>query len=799
MSKTRDNHYVPQWYQRGFLLESSNQLYYLNLQPDSKKLPNGKVITMNECRQKPTTKCFYTRDLYTTFFGVHINDDIERRLFGKIDDIGAKAIRAFIGNKPEEWITHILDFFEYLDAQKIRTPKGLDWIHSNYPKLNQNELMREMQAIRQMHQTIWTEGVREIVSAKDSEIKFIISDHPITIYNYNYPPDSKECIYPNDPSIALISTQTIFPLDLNHCLILTNYEYADQKDSITPTKKRTHARNFGHSIVKADELIKSRTLNKYDVAKINYIVKKRAKRYLAASKQEWLYPEKYIQVDWAELRKILLPPKNELGRFGGEMYIGYKDGSTHFQDAFGRTQPENKYLKKSVDKKKITSNDLCGCGSGKKYKVCCKKLTSLERPSWDVKSIRERNMMFIEGVSNILGLDKDWDDIRRELSKEQVKEIHRLYGFLWPKDTDIVSLLPKSKNTLRAVYTGIVDIRTIRNFVTSLTPYFDEIIIQNPFTNPNFVKPEYSPVENPHKYKLQTLKNVALLISLMPYIKNGYINFIPDISSFDQHLQRQMFDMAKERLDESQLHTKDLGLMEQLQHDDLQRSISMFSEEQQKIHFKNINPDISETDIEILLEHYHQKKTSDPLCLLQENLYGEDGGQLSIFNLVPNFEISLFLSQITRSILITDNSFRWEEIKQAQKTEYGLPISHWSDIISHISELIHPLNTDINATLKLNRLGKYKDLKEVLKIIKSSSQTKPTRAKKKLLKHEYVKALKKASRNVISPETRINGKFTYLIPVGGITHNNVQRMLISSGNNNYMSNVPMAIYITEQN
>jgi hypothetical protein len=67
LNKTRDNHYVPQWYQKGFLLESDNQLYYLDLQPDTKQLPNGNIITMNECRKKPTTKCFYTTDLYLNF------------------------------------------------------------------------------------------------------------------------------------------------------------------------------------------------------------------------------------------------------------------------------------------------------------------------------------------------------------------------------------------------------------------------------------------------------------------------------------------------------------------------------------------------------------------------------------------------------------------------------------------------------------------------------------------------------------------------------------------------------------
>jgi hypothetical protein len=39
---TRHNHYVPQWYQRGFL-QGSDQLHYLNLFTNPKTFPNGRV------------------------------------------------------------------------------------------------------------------------------------------------------------------------------------------------------------------------------------------------------------------------------------------------------------------------------------------------------------------------------------------------------------------------------------------------------------------------------------------------------------------------------------------------------------------------------------------------------------------------------------------------------------------------------------------------------------------------------------------------------------------------------------
>lgn len=85
-----------------------------------------------------------------------------------------------------------------MDIQKLRTPKGLAWLRQQYPEIGrlgemlpgvaQNQLMFEMQGIRMLNVTTWTTGVREIVSAERAGVKFILSDHPVTLYNHAVPP-----------------------------------------------------------------------------------------------------------------------------------------------------------------------------------------------------------------------------------------------------------------------------------------------------------------------------------------------------------------------------------------------------------------------------------------------------------------------------------------------------------------------------------------------------------------------------------------------------------------------------------
>ncbi len=121
--QTRNNHYVPQWYQRGFLAPGQSRLFHLNLDPDRKTLPDGRQVPRTALHGWGTKLCFVEYDLYTTRFGPIVNDDIEK-LFGSLDDQGSKALRAFALGDPTEVHESFQDFFEHMAAQKLRTPKG---------------------------------------------------------------------------------------------------------------------------------------------------------------------------------------------------------------------------------------------------------------------------------------------------------------------------------------------------------------------------------------------------------------------------------------------------------------------------------------------------------------------------------------------------------------------------------------------------------------------------------------------------------------------------------------------------
>lgn len=359
MNRTYRHHYVPIWYQKGFMLPEQNAYFRLDLNPEKIIKPNGEVITKNDIHTKGPNKFFYEVDLYTTKYFGKENDDIERYLFGAIDTKGSLAIPSFIDiNWKNKIHNNYLNFFEYMDAQKLRTIKGLTWITDFLKPKNYNDLLYNMQYIRQMHSTMWIEANMEIVSAEDSDIKFIVSDNPVTTYNPACNLNSNQCKFPHDPEIQLIGTRTIFPIDLNHCIILTNLENTQKDSKINPLQSRTNARYFDDTIASHLDIIRGRKLNRSSVASINFILKNRATRYIASAKKEWLYPENDIETsEWEKLDEILIADKFNPKGYPGQIFMGGKNGELiATQDEFGR-KPKNQeeWNQKNEESKRITT------------------------------------------------------------------------------------------------------------------------------------------------------------------------------------------------------------------------------------------------------------------------------------------------------------------------------------------------------------------------------------------------------------------------------------------------------------
>jgi hypothetical protein len=272
------------------------KFFYLDLAPEKVVAPGGRSYTRNAVLRWGPPWCFKEDHLYTTRFCGFRSDEIERRLFGPIDADGERALPFFIDydhgrrrGAHEAWE----DLLVFMDAQTLRTRKGLDLLKALTGLRDHNEALFLMQHMRQVNITTWTEGVWEVVQCKNSATKFIVSDHPVTTYNKRCFPGSPYCAYPRDAPIHLVGTHTIFPLGLEHCLVITNLEYVRDLDA-DPVRVRTNARAFAPAHFDIRKVQTGRELSESDVRALNYIIKKRARRYVAAAREGWLYPEEHL-------------------------------------------------------------------------------------------------------------------------------------------------------------------------------------------------------------------------------------------------------------------------------------------------------------------------------------------------------------------------------------------------------------------------------------------------------------------------------------------------------------------------
>ena len=354
---TRRNHFVPQWYQRRFLPAGVSHFFYLDLKPDTVVSPGGKKYQRTAILRWGPPRCFCVDDLYTIKLAGWSPDTVEHRFFGPIDERSEKAVRFLLDYGMRDGAHEAFNsMLPYMSAQRFRTRRGLDYLRHITKMRDQTTVLLFMRNVFQANGTMWTESVWEIARARQSPTKFIVTDEPVTFYNAKVFPLSPKIPYPLDVELSDVGTRTIFPLSLDACLIITHIQFT-RDPWRNPRHTRTNARSFDNTMFDLRSIQTDRELDEDEVRRINFILKRRATRYIAAAEEGWLYPEKSASVThWSKLDEdwFLFPNLYKVN-FSGGMVMGYKDGSAWAGDEYGRSPSHPEYQDKSQFKKEWDS------------------------------------------------------------------------------------------------------------------------------------------------------------------------------------------------------------------------------------------------------------------------------------------------------------------------------------------------------------------------------------------------------------------------------------------------------------
>lgn len=339
MSDYRVNHYVPVWFQERFISSTPKErkFYYLDMNPEA-VVSNGRRHTRSALLRWGPRNCFCEHDLYTTKYGAWISTEIEERFFGPLDASARDSLDYFANfTHPSAEGEHFQRLMLYMSIQKLRTPKGMQFLSALTRQTDKNRILQQLQRLQRIFCAIWAECIWSIADASTSAVKFLVSDHPVTVYNQACFPASEWCRGFRDPDIWQMGTHTIFPLTHDKLLILTNlswirYPYGNA------LKQRPNPDPFRSAIFNFMQIQTGRTLTTEEVQAVNYIIKMRAFRYIAAQEKEWLYPERALKApQWDNFGKsYLLMPDPRAVTFSSEIIIGYKNDAADFFDAYGR-------------------------------------------------------------------------------------------------------------------------------------------------------------------------------------------------------------------------------------------------------------------------------------------------------------------------------------------------------------------------------------------------------------------------------------------------------------------------------
>jgi SEC-C motif len=388
---------------------------------------------------------------------------------------------------------------------------------------------------------------------------------------------------------------------------------------------------------------------------------------------------------------------------------------------------------------KVGRNDPCSCGSRVKYKHCCLRLDE-GRPARvnatrSAKSLRDKNIALLNDAGEIFGLGRPWEKIKASFSDAKVREFYTFAANLWPTDTDVNQLLPEPDSTLRALYLGEYEPELMVENVFRFSLYADQILLTNLFPNPNNIAEKYNPIVHPDEWKTETLKLLFHLMILAPWIDDGLVVLIPDPGDFNRELRMKTWSLASERLKGWTPSVEDLDKSQFKKR--MQREFLRAPRRYWDRMVREVEPGMSDSDREALLDRIEHDRASDPL-LLNETM-DNMSSQLCMTHAGANLEMGTYICQATGAFPYTNLRFRWKEILGAAVPDLDPTAKVWSPLTNTFQQLRFKFlnNVDPKFVTTIRREGRLEGFRSYLRNVWKTVGGEPDSAKSESLARDF--------------------------------------------------------------
>jgi hypothetical protein len=291
-------------------------------------------------------------------------------------------------------------------------------------------------------------------------------------------------------------------------------------------------------------------------------------------------------------------------------------------------------------------------------------------------------MSLLASMADIFGLERPWNKVKDGMTDSQIREFYTFIAQLWPVDTDSRLIMPAPDTTLRALYLGENEPELMLQNVFRFCLYADQIVIVNPFDNPNMMAEEFNPILHPGEWRLQTLRLVYHLMLLAPLIEAGLVILIPDPGDFNRDLRVRTWDLATKRLQGWKPSDEDLDISLVMHR--AMRTMLLFPRSYMEEKAREAIPGISDPDTKKLMDHIEQERANDPL--LPNDTLDRLGGQFEAGRMGANLEMGMYICQATGAFPYTNVKFRWKEILGARQ-DLNETAQVWSPLTNAFQQL----------------------------------------------------------------------------------------------------------------
>jgi hypothetical protein len=383
-------------------------------------------------------------------------------------------------------------------------------------------------------------------------------------------------------------------------------------------------------------------------------------------------------------------------------------------------------------------NDPCHCGSAKKYKHCCLSLDE-HRREWSELArssgtLRDKNLALLAAAIEIFGLNRPWSKVKKGLTDAQIREFYTFIANLWPIDTDQAHILPPPDTSLRALYLGENEPEMMVQNVFRFCLYADQILLVNPFTNPNVMAEEFNPIHRPGEWRIQTLRLVYQLGLLAPWIEAGLVILIPDPGDFNRVLRVKTWDLATARLKGSKPSAEDID--QSVIKERTRRALLLSPRSYWERKAREFDPGMSDEEVQNLVNSVERDRADDPL--LPNDTLDRMPSQMMVASMGANLELGLYLCHATGAFPYTNVKYRWREILAA-KQDLDATAQVWTPLTNAFQQLRFKFldNVDSKFACSIRQEGRLEGFRSYMRKLWDAVGGEPDASKSEALARDF--------------------------------------------------------------